>query len=104
LKDELCRFLKEFHHNGKLTKGLNNTFIALIPKIDSPKRLSDFRPIALVGCLYKILSMVFANRLRSVVGSFVSESQSTFMKGRQILDEILITNELVHDAHNLKKE
>jgi len=80
------RFLVEFHRNGKLTKGLNSTFIALIPKVSSPQRLNDYRPISLVGCLYKVLAKVLANRLRSVVGSVVSESQSAFVKGKQILD------------------
>ncbi|MCH92362.1 LINE-1 reverse transcriptase like, partial [Trifolium medium] len=51
-------FLAEFHENGKLVKGLNNTFIALIPKKDNSTKLSDFRPISLVGCAYKILSKV----------------------------------------------
>ena len=63
LKDDLIRFMVEFHCNGKLRKGLNSTFIALIPKVDSPQRLNDFRPISLVGSLYKILAKVLANRL-----------------------------------------
>ncbi|XP_045831292.1 uncharacterized protein LOC123922638 [Trifolium pratense] len=48
---ELCgdvmRFISDFHRNGKLSKGINSTFIALIPKVDSPQRLNDFRPISL---------------------------------------------------------
>jgi len=36
LKDDITRFVSEFHHNGKLAKGINSTFIALIPKVDSP--------------------------------------------------------------------
>jgi len=36
------RFLVEFHWNGRLTKGINNTFIALIPKVDNTHRLNDF--------------------------------------------------------------
>jgi len=71
----------EFHRNEKLTKGVNSTFIALIPKVTSPQRLNDFRPISLVGCLYKVL----ANKLRGVIGSVVSDSQSAFVKGKQIL-------------------
>jgi len=53
-------------------KGINSTFIALIPKIDSPQRLNDFRPISLVGCMYKVWAKVLANKLRIVIGSVVS--------------------------------
>jgi hypothetical protein len=49
LRGDVMRFISEFHRNGKLTKGLNSTFIALIPKIDSPQRLNDFRPISRLG-------------------------------------------------------
>lgn len=36
MKTKLVRFVTEFHRNGKLTKGINSTFIALIPKVASP--------------------------------------------------------------------
>jgi len=42
LKDDFMKFLLDFHHNGKLTKGVNSTFIALIPKVASPQKLADF--------------------------------------------------------------
>jgi hypothetical protein len=56
LKDDFMKFLVEFHRNGKLSKGINYTFIALIPKVSSPQRLNDFRPISLVGSMYKVLA------------------------------------------------
>jgi len=104
LKDDFMRFLVEFHRNRKLTKGLNSTFIALIPKVNSPQRFNDFRPISLVGCMYKVLAKVLANRLRNVIGSVVSDSESAFVKGKQILDGILIGNEEVDEARRMNKE
>ncbi|GAU47231.1 hypothetical protein TSUD_107670 [Trifolium subterraneum] len=104
LQSVVMRFFSEFHRNGKLTKGVNTTFIALIPKVDSPQSLNDFRPISLVGSIYKILAKVLANRLRLVIGSVVSESQTAFVKDRQILDGILIANEMVDEARKTKKE
>ncbi|RHN60029.1 putative RNA-directed DNA polymerase [Medicago truncatula] len=104
LKGDVMRFLVEFHRNGKFAKGINSMFIALIPKVDSPQGLNDFRPILLVNCMYKILSKVLANRLRSVIGSVVSDVQSAFIKGRQILDGILVANEVVDDARKRKKD
>jgi hypothetical protein len=104
LKGDIMRFITEFHQNGKLTKGINSTFIALIPKVDCPQRLNEFRPISLVGSLYKILAKVLANRLRHVIGSVISEAQTAFVKDRQILDGILIANEVVDEARKSRKE
>ena len=104
IKGDVMRFISNFHRNGKLRRGINTTFIALIPKVDSPHRLNDFRPLALVGCLYKILSKVLDNRLRVIIGRVASETQTTFEKDRQILDGILIANEVVDEAQKSKKE
>jgi len=98
------QFITEFHRNGRLTKGINATFIALIPKVSSPQRLNDFRPISLVGCMYKVLAKILVNRLRTVIGSVVSDAQSAFVKGKHILDGILVATEAVDEARHLKKE
>jgi hypothetical protein len=87
-----------------LSRGINNTFVALIPKIDSPQCLNDFRPISLVGSIYKILAKVLANRLKIVIGTVVSDTQIAFVKNRQILDGILIANEVVDEARKARKE
>ena len=73
LKFDLLNFFAEFYRHGKLTKGLNSTFIALIPKVESPQRVADFCPISLVSSVYKILSKVLANRVRKVVGNVVPQ-------------------------------
>ena len=54
--------------------------------------------------MYKILSKVLANRLRFIMGSVISDSQSAFIKGRQILDGILMANEEVDKARKCNKE
>lgn len=99
LQHDIMSFVAEFHRNAKLTKGINCTFIALIPKVDNPQRLNDFHSISLVGSMYKVLTKVLANRLRNVIRNVVSPSQYAFVKGRQILDGILITNEGVDEAN-----
>ena len=104
VKDDFMQFLMDFHRNGKLTKGVNSTFIALIPKVNSLQCLNDYIPISLVGCLYKMLAKVLANRLRNVIRSVVFDSQSAFSKGKQILDGILIANEVVDEARRLDRE
>ncbi|GKD66506.1 cysteine-rich receptor-like protein kinase [Tanacetum coccineum] len=59
------------------------------------KHLNDFRPISLIGCQYKIIGKILANRLSLVIGDIVSQEQSSFIKGRQIMDGPLILNEVI---------
>ncbi|KAK5834456.1 hypothetical protein PVK06_018334 [Gossypium arboreum] len=83
VKDDLCDLLSEFFSTGKLEKSLNSSFITLIPKVENPVEITDFRPICLVSSLYKIVSKVLSRRLREMVGEVVSDTQCTFIKGRQ---------------------
>ncbi|RVX18032.1 putative ribonuclease H protein [Vitis vinifera] len=74
---------------------LNSTLLVLIPKKAGVEYLRDFRPISLVGGLYKLLAKVLANRIKKVVGKVVSSAQNAFVEGRQILDAALIVNEAI---------
>ncbi|RVX15951.1 Auxilin-related protein 1 [Vitis vinifera] len=65
--------------------------------------IGDFRPISLLGGLYKLLAKVLANRLKKVIGKVVSPAQNAFVKGRQILDASLIANEAI-DSWQKRKE
>ncbi|XP_025982145.1 uncharacterized protein [Glycine max] len=58
----------------RFPKGSNASFIALIPKTNSPQSLNDYRPISLIGCVYKIMSKVLANRLALVLPHLIDES------------------------------
>ncbi|XP_058784217.1 uncharacterized protein LOC131658988 [Vicia villosa] len=102
LKDDLFRFCTDFFSKGKLVKSITSAFIALIPKNLNPQVLSEFRPICLVGCLYKILSKMLAARLKNVLGSLISCNQSAFVPGRNMLDGVLLVNEVIDWAKRNK--
>jgi len=75
----------------------------LIPKVDNPQQLDDFRPISLVGCLYKIISKVLSLRLKKVISKLIDYRQSTLLEGRGLLDSVLVANEVLEDVKRKKK-
>ena len=83
-------------NSGSLLKSINHTFITLILKVKNPETITEFRPISLCNVIYKIISKVIANRLKPLLNSIISETQSAFTAGRLITDNILISFELLH--------
>lgn len=102
LKTDLMRLIFEFHQYGKIVKGLNPSFIVLIPKKEEARDMSDYRPIPLIGEVYKILSKVLAKRLNIVLDSIISKNQSAFVGNKYILD--LVLNEAIDEAKKRKIE
>nr|GEX01492.1 RNA-directed DNA polymerase, eukaryota [Tanacetum cinerariifolium] len=86
------------------TFGCNSSFIALILKIPDANTVKEFRPISLIGSLYKIVSKILANRLAGVLGDIVNEMQLAFIAGRQILDGPFILNEVLQWCKIKKKQ
>ena len=67
----------------------------LIPKKGGAEDLKDFRPINLVGGLYKWLAKVLANRMKGMLAKVISTSQNAFVEGWQVMDAVLIVNEAI---------
>ncbi|GKC34596.1 RNA-directed DNA polymerase, eukaryota, reverse transcriptase zinc-binding domain protein [Tanacetum coccineum] len=101
--DDICGAIKEFFKNNKLLKEVNSTVISLVPKIPTPLKVSDFRPIACCNVLYKCISKILTERIKSGLDKVVCINQSAFIPGRQIQDNILITQELLR-GYNRKNE
>ena len=78
----MVNFFRDFHENGHFVWSVNATFLVLIPKKRDAKDLRDFRPISLVGGLYKWLAKVLANRLKLVLAKVISNAQNAFVEGR----------------------
>lgn len=54
----------------------------------------NFHPISLINTTLKIFSKVLAFRLSKVIDSLIDLSQSTFIRGRCILESIVVVEEL----------
>ena len=66
--------------------------------------IKDFKPISLVGSLYKLLAKVLANRLKKVMSSLVNLAQNAFVERRQIMDAPLIENEVIDSILRRKEK
>ncbi|GJV23278.1 putative RNA-directed DNA polymerase, eukaryota, reverse transcriptase zinc-binding domain protein [Tanacetum coccineum] len=82
--------------------GFNFNFIKAHWDIIKQELWDYIKPISLIGCAYKVISKVLANRLSKVIGSIISPNQSAFIAGRQILDGCLIANEVIRMS-NIEK-
>nr|GEX03702.1 RNA-directed DNA polymerase, eukaryota [Tanacetum cinerariifolium] len=92
-----------FFTNGVMPNGCNSNFIALIPKIIDANMVKDFRPISLIGSLYKVIVKILTNPLANVIGDLINEVQSAFVAERQILDGSIILNEFIQWCRKKKK-
>lgn len=82
---------------------LNSTFIALIPKVPHPEKVSQLRPISLCNVGYKVLTKAMTNRLKHVMPLLVGEHQSSFIPRRQISDNVITYQEVLHSIRKSKK-
>jgi ribonuclease HI len=96
---DICAGILDILNSGVMPPNLNMTHIVLIPKIKNPVLVSDFRPISLCNVLYKIISKVLANRLKKILPLIISPTQSAFIPGRLITDNLLAAYETLHTMH-----
>ena len=102
IRDDIYKIFEEFWATSKLSRGSNVAFIALIAKVEAPVGLKEYRPISMVGCVYKMISKLLARRLQKVMDSLIAPHQSSFIAGRQILDGALIAGEIIDSCKRRK--
>ncbi|KAJ9555234.1 hypothetical protein OSB04_009848 [Centaurea solstitialis] len=88
-----------FFYSGRLLKEVNHTLICLIPKCPNASRVGDYRPISCCSVIYKCISKIISDRIKPYLNNLVSKSQSAFIPGRRISDNILLAHELVSSYH-----
>ena len=104
IKNDLYKMVKKAQNCTKLGGSTNSSFLALIPKEKGARNFSRFRPISLCNTGYKVITKIMANRLKRILPKLIPENQGRFVKGRQILDNIILVQEAIHTSYRKKEK
>jgi hypothetical protein len=83
---------------------LNYAMIILILKEDEAKSLRKFRPISLINCSFKVFAKALHNRLEMICNRLLAHNQTAFVKGRFILESVVLAHEIIHRAAKRKEK
>ncbi|KAL0451703.1 UNVERIFIED_CONTAM: hypothetical protein Slati_1148400 [Sesamum latifolium] len=89
-------------NNQSFSPDLNFTHIVLIRKCNKPKNIIQFRLISLCNVVFKLATKIIANRLKPLLHHTISPSQSAFIPGRLITDNVLIDFEANHYLKSMR--
>nr|XP_029148804.1 uncharacterized protein LOC114925364 [Arachis hypogaea] len=102
LSNDVCRLVKRAFEGEPLNAAIFDTLIVLIPKVEVPSSLREFRPISLCNVIYKIVTKVLVNRFRPFLSEIIGPLQGGFIPGRGTTENIIIAQEIMHFMRNTK--
>jgi len=108
LADEVAPFLLNAFtamlSAGSTSAYINKGLITLIPKAGDRARLGNWRPITLLGSIYKILAKTLAGKIQSALTHIIRPNQTGFVEGRSILDNIFMAQEALGWAEESEQD
>ena len=93
--EDVTKAVQFFFQTNTLYTAFNATIVALVPKYNNPNIMRDFRPISCCSVVYKCITKILANRLQKHLPCLIGKNQSAFTKGKSILDNIFMAQEVV---------
>lgn len=82
---------------------MSHACLVLLPKIDHPNKLTEFRPINLSNYINKVISKLLCLSLAPILPQLISPNQSGFVKGKSISENIMLAQEITHAIKKLKE-
>lgn len=89
-----------FFRHSKMPDLFKHSLITLIPKTKSAQKVEDYRPISLCTKFYKVIAKILANRMKPVLPHIIHGEQSSFIKGRDIAENVALANEICFNMHS----
>lgn len=102
VKGDLNNMFRDFWHGQLDIKRINYGVITLVPKLKEANTIKQYRPICLLNVDYKCFTKVLTNRLVPIAKRVVSKNQTGFIKGRNILEGVVVLHEVLHELHKSK--
>jgi hypothetical protein len=104
IKEDIYTLCFDFFNGTLNLEAINRSFITLIPKVQNPTSVNDFRPISLLNGVIKIITKLLANRLQSKIISMIHTNQYGFIKSRTIQDYLAWAYEYIYQCQHSKRE
>ncbi|KAG6467722.1 hypothetical protein ZIOFF_074362 (mitochondrion) [Zingiber officinale] len=101
--NDLFELVLKAFDQGHFPEELNRTLICLIPKVEGPERIAQFRPYSLCSVPMKVITKVIVERIRPYLTRIISKNQSSFLPGRHRVDNIIVVQEILHSMRTMKR-
>lgn len=96
IQNDVLLVVSSFFQSGELGDFVNETVVALIPKVPDPESIRWPRPISCCNYIYKIISKIIVHRLKPFLNALISPQQSAFVGDRLIQDNLMVAQEAFH--------
>ncbi|XP_015058305.1 uncharacterized protein LOC107004576 [Solanum pennellii] len=96
IKNDLMGVVQAFFSGQMIPKYFSHSCIVLLPKVNNPNKLTEYRPISLSNFTNKIIFKLMSNILRPILPDLISTNESGIVKGRSVSDNVMLAQEIIH--------